>query len=217
MKQVDSDALGVVNRALGLSGRGDDKTELEDGILSQGVDVAPMIRRGRTLQPSEGIFYGILRNIHSGSGLLTSQIFPWAADDNAVAPYPRRVPVQFDLWLLYATAIRSSGAGTVSASLSMRMSGLSQGWGANNLGAIVESLENTPLLHWTFNVALDDTFATLSSTTQPLQKIGLRMPRVGVPSIIFASNASEAATWNCQVVMGLFPVSLGQDAITGGL
>jgi len=217
VKQVDSDALGVVNRALGLSGRGDDKTELTDGILEQAVDVAPMIRRGRTIQPSEGIFYGVLRNIHTATGLLTSNIFPWAVDDQAVPPYPRRVPVQFDLWLLYATLIRTSGAGTTSASLSMRVSGLSQGWGIDNLGAKVVTLQPTPLLHWTFNVLLGDLFATLSASTQPLQKIGIRMPRVGSPSLQFKDNSSEAATWECQVMMGLFPVSMGQDAITGGL
>jgi len=218
VKQVDSDALGIVNRALGLSGRGDDKTELTDGILEQGVDVAPMIRRGRTLQPSEGIFYGIFHNVHAGADTQSATINPYRPEELLrVAPYPAVVPAQFDLWLLYATVLRQAGTGTATALLDMQLSGQTQGWGVRMDGGAEVQVPRHPLAFWDTTIASTYTFLTTVGVSQPAVKLGYRFPRTGNPDLRFFSSSSAAATWQCAIVMGLFPVSMGQDAVVGGV
>ncbi len=216
MKRVDSDALGVVNRALGVSGSGAQETELTDGILEQAFVANPAIRRGRTLQPSEGIFYGVMSNEHGGAGTLTSFIRPYNAESLSIAPFPFQVPAQFDIWLLYCTVLRTQGSGTISAALDMELGAASQGWGVNDAGVISVDTPRHPLAFWDTSVSEVVTFAVLGAEVQPLVKLGIRLPRLNNPQLRFHSTASALAGWQCAIVMGLFPVSLGQDGIVGG-
>ena len=218
MQLVDSDALGVVNRALGISGAGASETELTDGILEQVVDVAPIIRRGRTIQPSEGIFYGVMENVHPAAGVLSSLINPYKPEVALRhAPYPAIVSPRFDIWLLYATVVRTLGTGTATATLSLRFDGQTQGWGVDNLGAAVTAVPRHPLAFWnTVRSPTDIEFLTLADT-QPAVKLGYRFPRVGSPDLVFLTEVTALATYQLGLVMGLFPVSLGQDGMVGGL
>ena len=55
MKKIDSQALDVLQKALGLSGPGSPITELTDGVVDQVLEVGGVIRRSRTQAGTEGI------------------------------------------------------------------------------------------------------------------------------------------------------------------
>ena len=217
-KLVDSDALGKVQQALGITGRGAQETELTDGILEQVIDVARMVRRGRTISPSEGIFYGVFENTHVGAGTVNAVINPYRPELALnTPPYPAVVPPQFDIWLLYASAVRTTGTGVGCALLDVQYSGQTQGWGVDQAGAAVVQVPRIPLVSWDKTVTCGYDFLCHGAENQPVVKLGYRFPRIGTPDLTFRSTVDAEAIIHCTVVLGLFPVSLGQDAMVGGL
>ena len=214
-KKIDSDALEIVNKSLGLTGAGSPVTELQDGVVDQILDVGPAARRGRSIAPSDGIFTGLIQNGHLAGDERTTQLDVYEVGTVvSIPPYPAIVPVQFDIWLLYATVRRSTGAATVDAALFYQMPSANQGWGVDNAGAQVVESAPMALAFWDTLQVLNTTFG-LMGTLGPMAKIGIRLPR-GNPvngSLRFVSSTSAAATIQCQMVFGIFPVSLGQDGL----
>lgn len=216
MKKVDSDALGLVTKALGLTGSGAPETELIDGIVEQSLNVAPIVRRGRTLQPSEGIFYGVFENVHPGGDTQSSLLNPLRPELLLRhAPYPAVVPPQFDLWLLYAWVNRVAGTGDVTAALDGALGTGLQGWGVDDATLPVTQGVRVPYAIWNGSIDIISPVGILGAENQAVVKLGYRFPRQGSPDLRFRSNSTAASTWQCTVVTGLFPVSLGQDAIVG--
>ena len=213
MKRVDSDALGVVNDALGLTGAGSAVTELSDGIVDQALNVVPIVRRGRTLAKSQGIFTGVFRNVHSGGGALSSQINPYDVGfDAELPPYPVPIPRQFDIWLLSATGRRVTGTGTVTASIIIRYSAVQQGWGISDTNTPVALLSEVPVALWSILFGDGTTTWLRDSNVSPnAPEFAIRLPRDRNLTLIFQSNVSAAATLVADLVLGVFPVSLGQD------
>jgi len=208
VQRVDSDALGIITRALGITGRGSAITEFLDGQLEQVFDVAPAIRRGRTLAGSEGIFTGLLQNVHTGATSLISQMRPFNATVGAIAPYPVPVPLQFDIWLLGAGLRLISGSGTLSAILDLEYE--LQGWGIDDSGVAVVATRAIVLANWDTVVTEGIAFG-LQVNGGPYMNIGLRLPRSSDTRFTFRTTSSATSTWECQVILGLFPTSLGQD------
>lgn len=208
MKRVDSDALGVVTQALGMTGKGAPVTEFLDGQLDQTLEVGPIVRRGRTLAGTEGLFTGILRNIHTDAESLLSQFTPYAAPVGTVAPYPAVMPRQYDLWLLGAGLRRISGGGTVSAILDLEYQ--TQGFGIDDSGVAVVVVRTQVLAFWDAVVTEGISFG-LMGTLGPYANIGLRMPRDPGTLLTFRSTSSITETLECQVIIGMFPTALGQD------
>ncbi len=215
VKRIDSDALELVNLALGLTGAGAPVTELQDGVVDQVIDVTPVARRSRTLRPNDGIFVGIMRNVHSGAGSLLGTSNPYEMGAALViSPYPSPVPKQFDLWLLGASVNFASGTGTFTGALTITYRSPQQGWGETNGGAFVIASVEVPVAHWDTVVTEGAiVFAGLSGDRGPHAHIGIRLPRHPDTAIRFRSTASAAATFDCQVVLGMFPASLGQDGL----
>ncbi len=215
MKRVDSDALGVVTRALGITGAGAPVTEFIDGQLEQTLDIAPIVRRGRALAATEGIFTGLLRNIHTDAESLVTALNPYSVLPRvaAIAPYPAIVPAQFDLWLLGAVLVRTSGGGTLNATLTLQYN--AQGWGLDDNDAAVAGNLTMPLGNWDTFLTQGGftTYGILAGSDQPFLNLGLRIPRAGAPELSFFSTSSLTVTITAQVILGLFPVALGQDAI----
>lgn len=214
MKQVRSDALGTVQRALGISGTGSPQTEFLDATLDQVIDVSDMVRRGRTLAGTEGIFRGVLRTVHAGSGTLSAIWTPYRQAVGALAPYPDVVGPDFDIWLLGASCRLNSGTGTIAAALFIQ--NVRQGFGIDDSGVAVSSNGNIPLAFWdTVDTALI-TFATTAGQ-MPFKRLAFRIPRIGQAAadvtVSFRSVASALATWDCDLFYGIFPVSLGQDGL----
>jgi len=215
MKKVDSQALAVVNKALGLTGAGAPVTELTDGVVDQTLDVGPLVRRGRTLAGTEGCATIVLRAVHGGATTLTTEITPYALGTTGlIAPFPNPIPTQFDLWLLSATLIQISGTGTLSAALFIGYDSI-QGFGIDNAGNAVVSEERTPVALWDALITKSaDQFGILTGTRGPLAMLGIRIPRNLATTLVFISTSSAAATFEVQCVVGLFPIALGQDGIS---
>jgi len=114
---IISEALGTINRALGISG-GRGQTQFEDETLTQVLDVSSSITRGRAPVGTGGIFYGLLQNTHAAAGTVSVAIDPyqvalaiarnqwddWASEVGGV-------PRGYDVWVLDA-AMMEDGSGT---------------------------------------------------------------------------------------------------------
>lgn len=217
-KRIDSDALGVLNKALGLTGAGSPVTDLADGVVDQSLDIVPIARRGRTLGQSEGLFTAIISNIHAGAGTLTTLVDPYAPGATiAIAPFPAIVPAQFDVWLLSCTLRRESGVATVNASLSFQPGARNQGWGVTDMGVAVVQQDPQAIAGWDTLISTNTVFGKQAGISGPLMVTNMRLSRgtAAFPGMLrFVSVAAGGAgTFNCSLNFGLFPVSLGQDGV----
>jgi len=212
MKQVDSDALGFVNKALGITGPGASATEFADGILDQVFDVTPAIRRGRTLAAGQGIFYGVLQNVHAIAESLETSVAPFNIQVGAIAPYPGDMSDLFDLWLLGASVRQISGTGTFTGSLMITYDPAVQGFGVDDSGVAVVLTRQLPLAFWDSVVSEGTTTFAIDEQGNPYAKIGIRLHRATDTLVTFRSTSSALATFACFLSLGLFPAGLGQDA-----
>jgi len=211
VKRIDSQALELANRAMGLTGAGSPVTELTDGIVDQTLSVGDIVRRSRVLGLT-GIFNGILRNDHLGTDTITTSVTPYAIGTVApVAPWPNPIPPGFDLWLLYA-GIRLESGSVISAvaTLNLRFAG-NQGFGIDSAGVQVLAAQDFRLAYWDTFVTVGTTFG-IQANIGPLAKIGIRLPRSPFTQInAISSNGAAAAGLEFQLTLGMFPTALGQD------
>lgn len=214
MKQIDSQALAIVNRALGLFGSGASLTEFLDGSVDQTLDIGDLVRRGRTVAKSQGIFMGLLRNIHGAANTQTSTFQPYLGGTGTIAPYPEPMPPGFDIWVLAAYVRQLSGSGTFTGALMIDPNTTNLGWGVDQAGNAVSAAARMALIFWDSLVTQTDTFALLEDG-QPWAKIGQRLFRLNRDDValLFSSTSSAAATFDCFVMLGVFPVGLGQDVL----
>ncbi len=212
-KLIDSDALGELNRSLGLTGRGSQITELMDGVVDQVVDINPAARRGRTLGPTSGIFTPTMRNVHTDAETLSTTVDPYSVGTTgAVAPYPPIMPVQFDIWLIGASVRVASGSGTLLATLSIIQGTTQQGFGLTDSGAQVLVSQAIRLAFWNATATVVTSFGVLNTNNGPHWRGPIRLNRNG-GTIVFSSVSSLTATFDCQLILGVFPAGLGQDIL----
>lgn len=213
-KKIDSDALGVLNKSLGLSGAGSPMTELTDGIVDQVLSINEVARRGRTQAATQGIYTGLFENVHSAADTERSSVNIYDIGLGVIAPWPDPMPVQFDIWLLSATCSRLSGTGTVNASLGIIYGAAQQGWGRTDTGVgVVASPEHVVALWDSVIVVETFTFLRLEDVGGLSAQPGIRLPRSPDTVLTFASASSAISTYRCQLVLGVFPASLGQDGL----
>jgi len=220
MKRLDSQALGDLNRALGLTGAGSPVTELTDGVVDQILSVNEVVRRGRTQGGTEGLYTAVMVNAHVGATSLTVSVDPYnVAVANALPPYPTPMPRGFDVWLLQASIREHSGGpSTIDATLSIDYSNDQQGWGQDNGGSFVLSSQAHRLGFWDAITTVGTDFAILAGSEQPTIYPNLRLPRGARPGasttrLIFISTSSATVRYDCQLLLGVFPAALGQDGI----
>jgi len=210
MKRLDSDALVYLNAALGITGRGAQVTELLDGQVEQTFDIARAARRGLTPAATEGIFTALMQNVHTDAETLVTLVNPFDVTTGRISPYPGPVPRGFDLWILNANLIQVSGAGTVSAALFLVPGQPQLGWGIDDSGVAVVTTPILILAHW--DAVVTETFEFgLEDGKVPTILRGMRLPRNSV--LRFSSTSSLTATFRCDLILGLFPATLGQDVI----
>ena len=104
MRLLKSQALGILNKAIGLSGGSGvgGETQLDDDNVSQVLATNDIIRRSLTLAGSDGIFLAITQNTHgAGSSTQTSQIEVNRPQGLAHAPYPAIIPDGLEVWVLH--------------------------------------------------------------------------------------------------------------------
>jgi len=212
MKRIDSGALELANRALGLTGTSPlAVTEYEDGQLVQQIDVAPIVRRSRTLGITQGLFTFLIRNIHAAGDTQLTAITPFNLGVTGVrAPFPSPIPRTFDLWLLNATLRQVSGTGTLSAVLNVDFPFDNLGFGIDSAGVAVVASDDVALAYWDALATETLEFGILNQLGV-LAKINMRLPHNPNTRITFSSTSSAAATFDLNMRMALFPVTLGQD------
>ena len=212
--RIDSDALDELFRTLGIAGGGVSAgdTLLDSGNVSLVLSVNEIVRRSRTPGVSAGSFFGVLQNVHAAAGQEQASIDPYEAGDDAVAPYPPSVPRGFDVWLLGAALHRVSGAGTLDgAILFVGPDSTQQAFGRDDSGATVLTSDVYPVALWTTLNTTTTNAIGVAGNGSTFVRIGLRLKRGG--TVVFVSDvAGAAATIMVQLVIGLFPAGIGQDA-----
>lgn len=216
MRKVDSDALGVLTKALGLTGPGAPVTEIPDGVLDQVLDVGPIIRRGRTQAATGGIYEALLENRHAVANDQTSTFAPYAGSTAAgivFPPWPNPMPPQFDIWLLYACLRNIEDAGTFNgACLSVTFPDPFLAWAIDQGGAApANPAREIVCAAWDTLETNVIQYGTLAGEAGPLTRIGMRLPRGTLTLIKFHSSTNGARRLQCLLVLGVFPVSMGQD------
>jgi hypothetical protein len=218
VKRINSEALVSANRALGLTGRGAEQTELHDGEVFQTVAANTFARRGLTPAGSEGIFAGVLRNVHAGAGTLTSIFHPYDGDAAtagvAIPPYLAPMPPGFDLWLLTIAAVEASGAGTPTGLLRLDYSLPRLGFGIEDDDSAVLVTPSLPIIAYDALATFGAQVVFVQEDGSPTWRFGpMRLPRAASLRFLWATTATDVATYDLLMTVGVFPSSLGQDAI----
>jgi len=207
---IDSDALDNFSRILGIGGGGG-KTLLDNGNLSQVVDLAPVIRRSRTLGPSTGWLFALMLNEHAGAGELTSSANPFAAGDLAAAPYPTAIRQEWDFWLMQATVRRTAGTGTLDGAVLSIVPNIAQGgFGVDDNDNPTLIAHGMPVARWTGFDTGTGLNVGIAGDGGAMVKIGLRMARGSTLNFV-SDVAGAAADVACLLTCGLFVGGLGQD------
>jgi len=212
-KIINSTALEPINKALGIAGSGDSQTELMDGTVDQVLDVGPMARRGGTLAGTEGIFRVVLQNVHLGAGDLGVSWQPYSsAAAGVIAPFPAVVPDTLEVWILGAS-VEFNGVGNFEFA-TLALTNVQQGFGIDDMGVAYASTDVFTLAYWQTSVRVLAPFFAAAVSANPFQRINLRIPRKGAiasPFIVFNSQADGVADVNLLMLVGVFPIGLGQD------
>lgn len=205
---VDSDALGIVTRALGLTGKGAALTEFLDGQVDQVLSVNDLIRRGRTQVQRGGIYTGTMQTVHTDAETITFTVDPFDVTTGRIAPYPGPISNRFDLWAISVSVRRLSGGGTLTAQANLAYHADQIGWGIDDSGVAVTSNAGGSVAFWDSIVSQSNAFG-LQNGSNPTQFIGQRL----FPGTLLqvSSTSSLTSTYNFIWLLGLFPIALGQD------
>ena len=211
MIPIDSQALEEARRILGLGGSGSGAaagvTEYDDGLLQQVFDTVPVIRRGRTIAGSEGIFAAAFANVHVGgtetSIDTTTEPFNEAA---AAAGFPSPIPRGLDLWLLKSFFTISTAGVFNDGMLRVTYPAAIAGFGllAVDLPYAIYNAEVSA-------VGVIWGGSSLQGTDLVVQGRPLRLHRQN--RLELSTRAQSAVTVTCNLLLGLFPASLGQDIV----
>ncbi len=217
---ISSDALTVMRKALGVgSGQASGRTELLSDTLDQVIDVNAIVRRSRALGAvNTGIFLCVMENTHLAANNQLSNVDPYnVTEANVTAPYPARMPDDLDIWLLGMGVTRLSGTGIGGMSLDYEPSVV--GWGQDQAGApVVATAGLMPLGLWDTVVAVAGAtveWLTLGGAGPVYTTLKIRLPRSrppGATALVFRSGTNAAAVFQLWMMLGVFPVGLGQDA-----
>jgi len=218
MRDIDSDALSQVQRQLGISGVGTGVAMLEDDELRQVLDVGPAVRRGRADVANGGWFWGVLVNEHAGASSLSSFINPYEPMALSLTSFPPLVDVsRFDIWIAGATLRLLSGATSIAdAALIIGAPLRSLAFGKTDSGAgITPSGGGFVIQSWGTKVVASDTFTyMLPEVRVPFETTNIRMPRGS--NLVFDTQSIGVSTYELSIIMGLFPIGLGNDILGSG-
>ena len=214
VKKIDSDALGILTKSLGLSGAGSPVTELTDGVVDQALSINEVVRRSRTQAGTGGIYTAVTRHVHTGATVIFSSIAPYNISSTlARPPWPTPMPVQFDIWLLGAALNIASGSGAISAAIGLQYDPAQRGWGVNDSGNLVTVTSTPRLAFWTSFVSALQGMGILASVGQPYQPIRMRLPRSDNTLLTFGTVSAADIEMDFEMLLGVFPVALGQDGL----
>lgn len=210
MKRLSSDALTLVDRALGAGGvgGGSQHTEFSDGVLDQVLEVGPIVRRSRALA---GMYVASILMEHAGAGWLSHTVDPYNPPAGNVGGYPKRVPDDMELWLLGASLRRTAGTGDAGGLL-LWQGELMGGFGITN-SDVAASLDAMAIAGWVTGEAVVLTGQrprSIATNGTMFVQTNLRLQRGGA-LLTIQTDATAIADWKMTLMLGLFPLCLGQD------
>lgn len=229
MKLLDSRALEYVNRVLGISGGSGARVEVDDAVLQQVMDVSALVRRGRSIGASGGIFSTGIENTHNtgAASSRTGTINPYEPATAPASPYPFGAGPELDIWLLgFKAGNQSVPTGFEGASLAVQMisaRGLNAAIPVTGTGAVVAASTNLffEVAEWD---ALGAAFASGfvgqplidTNRNRPSMLLPMRIPRGATIAFTTRVSTADAGVYRCNLLLGVFPAGLGQDAIGTG-
>ena len=204
MQKITSGILQLVAKSLRLDTKGAETTELDDGVVSQVLNLEGLIRRGGTVQRAEGIFLLTQENTHAAADTQTGSVNPYTLFDTFLGASGGGAIDRLDIYALRTHVTKVSGAGNPTAARSTIQVPSSN---AVNSGS--------SLNYWLEAWAALVTVGTINPMTirgsgEVLCKVNLRVPRGS--TFVFQSVSDGACVVSQHWALGLFPKALGQDA-----
>ncbi len=216
MKAVDSVALEAVNKALGLAGPGAQVTELEDGLISQVLDISKLVGRGRA-PISDGVKVAIFRTVHGVADDQVVAVDPYFTNSvPASSPnWPVPVVAGFDVWVLGASLqgiVSPTNINDAYLGLVGDISGDAAFTQDQAGGAVTSGTIRIPLAAWDRTLPFGGFDFGVFDSVANMPRIMTRVPR-GM-TIEYRCESGGATTSQCTILLGIYPVGLGQDALT---
>jgi len=215
-REIDSFALGDINKLLGIAGRGSSQTLLEDGHLQQVIDVRSLVRRSRSLAGTEGIFQCLWVTAHgAGASTLEVEINPYRPlSGTPVSPYPVRVRRGFDFWACYMTVRSVSGTITNAseAVLTLNSPASHVGFGEDDSGSAILTAPIAVIAR--FDSGISEAGSTFMITADGEPRVWLNQRIRRGATLQFLSTASNPVTLHCTIACTLVPSAVGQDLVT---
>lgn len=194
-KQMTSGALSFMDRALNLFGHGSQEQFLDDGHVSQVIDINRITGQSLGLGPDQGIVSSSLFNTHAAAGDVQQTMDPYnpGVRGGAMASLPAAVPFrELDAWLIFACAFVDTGATLTVDNVEI---GFLPGAALFGISEGASTVTVMPLMRWDAVIARVfaegvDTMANSASGTTGWIPQPFRWPRTG--SLEFASQVSGA-------------------------
>jgi len=217
-KEIDSEALVLLRRGLGIAGVAGPSTLLEEDAVIQTVDVGQFARQG--LPPGKGIFNFLIRIITSvANPALTALIDPYeptaVAVDLSQAPYPNPVPAAFDLWLINC-GLQLDDSTFTSAQLQLiypvgaiGVAGQNADSATNVVTAVTPASQAQTIAGWDSDFASVGRDVGTLGGTGILQPLGFRIIRG--TTLQLRVSAGGINTVDCTILAALMPAAMGQD------
>jgi len=213
---ITGDQLALVNKVFEIpTSQMAGATNIDDGDVSQVVEVNEFVRRSTVLGISCGWWQGVLENVHTAGDTENSFIDVYAPGADANAPFPGAVPEGIDIWLCGVSGARSSGAGGLTSGVaSINPAASTQAWGRDDAGAPLGAIGPRMV------VAVFDNIVATSLSQDPMETqqgltyvpVGIRLPRGS--SLDFRSTAAAAAEFQMHFLLAVHPEGMGQDVVT---
>jgi hypothetical protein len=229
MRPVDTDVLREVQKALGIRLQGN--AEFDDGVLQQVLDAGPLIRRGGTIFPSDGI-YGLTFELDFDGINPQTQTVVWNPYDSEYTAastagltkgdfWPAVMPDNLDAWIIGPVILHSDAANPFQNAGDGAWAYLTSSTRNRGIFYPAASIQTTiiPVAFWNTEVAFGaSTFAFVGSnaaTLTQMQGVAYRL-RPG-DTFRYACKVADAVTdfgiIRIHARVGLFPAGLGQDAV----
>lgn len=215
MKQVDSVALGLVDKALGLAGTGSQVTDLEDGIVNQVLEISVLAARARSQLGPEGAKICILETVHGAANNQVAAVDPYfiGSTPGSIFNWPVPVPLGLDVWLHAISGLEVTGGSNFSSGYVGIVGDQAGdgGWGTNQAGAAVTAVPmRIPIIAWGDigefgNIQFMENILNGELSILP----GIRIPR-GM-TVEFRTTSANVMTMQALLLMSLVPVGLAQS------
>lgn len=216
MAIVNNALLKTIQALIGIAPAAS-PTVLDDDSISMVLPVLPDVARRGLSVGAGGQFQAIMENVHSAADAESSVIDPYNADDTAVPPFPAVVSRDFDIWLIRASMVRTSGAGTLVGGVLKFQAPLDQspslGIGIDDAGAPVTNNTQQAFCHWDLlvsGITAVNAFGINAKSGQAEYILIARLP-FGSKLHFHTEAGTASATFRLTMVLGLFPAGLGQD------